>query len=276
MVDVNKQICDFTVKYHNKMKKITSPLKEVFNIHSFWYFNVSNEGEFSYLTNNPFLGEYYYSHQLYKNNPFFRKPKIYKPGVFYTRSIQDESYQSNLDLISKNCNVDQSLILIHSNSQEYEGFAFAGDRSCPMYQTYLNHLPLLKKFVRYFLNEASDILSKLNNNKINIAKLLGTDFYKNSDCLKSKINLDKLNLFYQKVLSLSKIPKLTLRENDCLRLTLQGLSAREIADNLMISHRTVEYYLDHIKLKFGCSTKYELFSHIQILRNLDLPNDIFE
>lgn len=45
------------------------------------------------------------------------------------------------------------------------------------------------------------------------------------------------------------VKSLTARELDVLRLTANGLSAKEIAKELQIAPRTVERHIDHIRLK---------------------------
>jgi len=54
--------------------------------------------------------------------------------------------------------------------------------------------------------------------------------------------------------------KLTKRERQCLKLTAQGLSAKEIAAKLFLSKLTVENHLDNIKAKFFCKNKIELLT----------------
>lgn len=266
---MQQHIQDFTIKYEQKLKKVTEPLKINFNIHSFWYFTISSQGEFGYVGNNPHLGEYYFSNQLYKDNPFFKKPGIYDPGVFYSRAIQQESYQNCLDLTSKNCNVDHNVILVEKTGTDYQGFGFATHSDFPMYQMYLNYLPFLKKYIRYFEKEAADILSELELGKVNIRNLIGNDFYQKPDCLNVLVPSQKLQNFYQEVLAMPvTLPSLTKREKECLKLSLRGLQATQIGELLSISPRTVECYLDNIKQKFHCHTKYELLSKIFHLNDL--------
>ncbi len=52
--------------------------------------------------------------------------------------------------------------------------------------------------------------------------------------------------------------KLSRREMDCLGLTIKGFTAKKIAKDLGISHRTVEEYLVNIRTKTGASSKAEL------------------
>lgn len=51
---------------------------------------------------------------------------------------------------------------------------------------------------------------------------------------------------------------LSKRQRECLQLTLRGYTAKKIAKEVGLSHRTVEEYLNHIKAKMGARTKLEL------------------
>lgn len=51
---------------------------------------------------------------------------------------------------------------------------------------------------------------------------------------------------------------LTLREQQCLELSLKHYTAKQIAKSLSLSYRTVEEYLSNLKQKFGVATKQEL------------------
>lgn len=50
------------------------------------------------------------------------------------------------------------------------------------------------------------------------------------------------------------------RENECLQCLIQGNSAKQIAKKLLISPRTVELHICHIKEKAGCRTTLELLA----------------
>lgn len=58
---------------------------------------------------------------------------------------------------------------------------------------------------------------------------------------------------------------LTAREQDCLDYTVKGFTAKEIGKKLLISPRTVEEYINQLKLKFGVSTKQQMIQ--QVLRS---------
>jgi DNA-binding CsgD family transcriptional regulator len=59
---------------------------------------------------------------------------------------------------------------------------------------------------------------------------------------------------------------LTERQLECLYLLVKGKLMKQIADNMLISHRTVEHYIETIKQRMGCVNKSQL-----IERALSIP-----
>ena len=53
---------------------------------------------------------------------------------------------------------------------------------------------------------------------------------------------------------------LTPREYDCLKVLQEGKTIKEIARDMQLSPRTVEFYLKNLKVKFGCKSKTELLA----------------
>lgn len=51
---------------------------------------------------------------------------------------------------------------------------------------------------------------------------------------------------------------LTSRQKDCLYYLAKGMTAKEIAAKLSLSSRTVEHYLEAVKVKLQCSSRSEL------------------
>lgn len=56
--------------------------------------------------------------------------------------------------------------------------------------------------------------------------------------------------------------KLSKREQEVIYHMIDGLTAKQIARSINISHRTVETYLDRIKSKLNCRNKYEIIIKI--------------
>ena len=51
---------------------------------------------------------------------------------------------------------------------------------------------------------------------------------------------------------------LSPQQEKCFQLILQGFRSREIAEQMQLSHRTIEHYIAHIKLKLKCRSMREL------------------
>lgn len=61
-----------------------------------------------------------------------------------------------------------------------------------------------------------------------------------------------------------KATSLSKREAQCLYYLLQGKTAKQIAQCLYLSHRTIEEYVNQVRLKMGFNNKYELISRIKV------------
>ncbi len=76
--------------------------------------------------------------------------------------------------------------------------------------------------------------------------------------------VDKKNVKKEKVIqknyTLPSFPRvyMTRREADCVRLLKNKLTNKEIGEILDISTRTVEFYMNNIKMKFQVSKRSEL------------------
>ncbi len=72
------------------------------------------------------------------------------------------------------------------------------------------------------------------------------------------------NNYFKKLTYGNKFEKifLTERQSQILHLTIRGKSSKEIAKQIGLSYRTVQHYLDTIKMKFNVSSKSELISKV--------------
>lgn len=66
---------------------------------------------------------------------------------------------------------------------------------------------------------------------------------------------------------------LTPRELECMKLFCQGISAKQVGKKLGLSYRTVEFYLNNLKKKLNCHTRFELLcfaleNHLIALKDL--------
>lgn len=55
---------------------------------------------------------------------------------------------------------------------------------------------------------------------------------------------------------------LSKRQSECLHYLIHGMTIKQIAKILGLSPRTVESYLENLKVKFNCHTKFDLISKV--------------
>ncbi len=100
------------------------------------------------------------------------------------------------------------------------------------------------------VSQFSDIT---NHNLIDLSKLLKISTEGNS------IKIPRKQIEYMLEDNLSN-SLLSSRQSECLFFLLRGKTAKQIAKILNLSFRTVEEYIEQMKIKLNCSTKSELIN----------------
>lgn len=75
----------------------------------------------------------------------------------------------------------------------------------------------------------------------------------------------------------NEIHKLTLRESECLFFLMRRCTSKEIARLLKLSPRTIEDYIEKLKNKLDCKSKFELIEKAKSYGYFDcIPSSIFQ
>lgn len=125
-------------------------------------------------------------------------------------------------------------------------------------QVYINNLDILDHFISYFNNHVQQSKSLTSAYNIILNKEQRTS---DIDFLKENNLLAKTSCTRQKLMQDLTIPgarKLTLNEISCAKLVLKGMTNKEIAYCLEVSHRTIEDRVESLKRKMNSKNKTEL------------------
>lgn len=77
--------------------------------------------------------------------------------------------------------------------------------------------------------------------------------------------VDKFSVIPEYLMLTGESVYLNRRQRECLYYLLQGYTAKKTAAEMCISPRTVETYIDQLKIKFKCSSKLSLLSKLKVL-----------
>lgn len=173
-------------------------------------------------------------------------------------------------------NIWNGIELCYKCDDYIENFYFAGTRTQEIENTfYLENIEILKFFTFYFRSICSNILEQAHSNKLIPEKSFPSffDLCQFSQNTKSSISFNSLFPIKKFYLDghLSNV-YLSIRELECLSLLGKGYSVKQIALHVGISSKTVNSYIDRIRIKTGINSTSQLvfLYHSSSLKHLDL------
>lgn len=146
----------------------------------------------------------------------------------------------------------------YGDHNEAYGFDLHSERP---YEFYLNNLDFFENFIHYYKDRASKIIHAANqhciliNKKYHKAMQNSATHSNQQDHINSIKTLKKYYVQYKNSDIL-----LSEKEYHCLSLLAHGKKGKAIASELNISLRTVETYIDRIKVKFNLSQTQDLIA----------------
>lgn len=237
-----------------EMREITKPLLSL-GITYFGYCRYYNNGGRLYLCNNAKMIESYYANKLYRIGNTESQPCNYYSQVALWSTLPNQEVFED----SKQMGVDHGIFIIEPQKDSCEFFAFATTReNRQIINTYLTQMDFLKKFGAYFKVKAKSLIMDGEKNKIYLP-------YHNKKIL-NEINTN-LSYLLEDECNNSNLTRLSKRQHDCAQLLLQGKTTKEIARHFSLSPRTIESYIDNLKLKLHCQNKTELILKLSEYRD---------
>ena len=264
---------DYIVRHSDQIQRTTRVLRNHFKINYFTYHRIDHLGNYTVLVDRPDWAEQYVNEKIFEMDPYLRHPSIYRSGVTLWENFGSKEYQNAVAKTTKEkFKADTSVLYIEKSETCVEFYGFSGNRESSLKNLTINHSPALLQFASYFKKEMSKVLWQMGEETIPLKLLKGNDF-DNKEPIHPTISPAALLAYYKEIGNSSGIDKgqkLTSRERQCLRLLLEGKSAKETATQLALSHRTIEYYFENIKNKFGSCSKQEVWQIAEKLREIGL------
>lgn len=257
--------------HFERAMRFASPLKDHFGINHFWYYRISNSGAYSYMGTNEDWNEYCFANSLTKFFPCLRHPKILGGGISLMRaSPSDIKYQEVQKIAWDKYQINFNLNLYESSADGIEAFGFGthfNDHKAD--ERLLNELPLLRSFVKSFRKNHEKVFHLLEENQVDLASHIGTDFYQRP----KEFSLPLERECFLSELGYSSILLLTPREKELLKFLANGYPASYIKNQLHLGLRTVENYIAALKDKLDCNSKVALIQKAQEISSTGLLDD---
>lgn len=229
--------------------ELSRPLRKIGIIY-FSYTRICNTGERIYLTTHPEILKDYFLKRVYLIGNTESRPTRYTSQMVFWSTLHKQYIYDKMVRVR---GIDHGFYMIIPGLNFCEFYGFAADKNnSAIINVYMNQIESLRKFIYFFNEQAATIIKNVTFNQIILP------FHNDSlGVIENKINnMDQEFLFKPKDI------KLTQRQLECARHLIQGKKIREIGENLHLSARTVEFYINNIKTKLHCRTRAELIINL--------------
>jgi len=259
---------DILLSGPSEINELCKPLQR-FGINYVSHTRIYEDGSFIDVSNNSAVMDYYYYQtDLYKEYTPDIMPDIVGGGMYLCSSFGcAEPIRHMRELFG----IDNVIVIIEPHDDYYEVWNIGSDRTRHnAIEFYYNNQDLLKAFTYYFKDKGATTIKKYEQDKIK--RQISTPHL---DYLLSKVQLHNTekDAFISEMEAeryyVYKDTYLTKREYACLRYLTNGFTAKEIAQVLNLSSKTIEYHLQSIKTKCNVTKKSQLVRLAKSLNILD-------
>lgn len=245
---------------HTQIADYIAPLKK-HKIKHFTYRKIYYNNECVILGNRPDWLENYFSKKFYlqDNTEICIQPS--QKMVALWSALPNQS----IFKLAKEWDIDHGMYIMYPSDNGCEVYSFATSKEHrSVINFYLNNLDVMEYFCKQFKAQFKSELQKSELFKISIpANPKAPNLYDMSD-VRDTIQYGLLNLMADKF-------SLSSKKIKCIQQLLNGATAKEIALHLNLSHRTIEDYIEGIRIKFGARNKADLI--IKILKYLNISRN---
>src|SRR3989339_379733 len=247
-------------------------LNEMFGITYFAYGKTFKDKTYLFLTTTPLATEIFIKEKFYKlafcgDITKYHSCNILDIHLHSCSPIIQPLFQAEKEY----CHLGNELCMIRKHENYVEFFFFGSTpENYFINNVYLNNIEIFETFIRHFKLTAKRSIKKADQQRITYPEEAGDQTILISDEIqKLKINLNRLS-YYPNILQ-PNFPELknilTSKELEVSSYVIFGLSAKEIAKEMEISHRTVEKHIDHLKEKLNCKNQKKLISNLLHLKD---------
>jgi len=219
---------------------ICRPLLNPKEISFFYFARVFDSGACDILSHHPGAMRYIFEHKMRVTADI---PKETVAQEFWYVIPRDEKYARPLQDYKSLFNIGSLVDYIRRYDGFYEMYCFGTEttQTETAASLFLNRKEKLRKFSENFKRRLKSVIQRPEQIRIKLPPVM-------------KPTLTGLG----RAMETQPGMQFTQRELDCISFLPLGYTAKEIARELSLSMRTVEFYLGNVKAKLGCSRRSEV------------------
>ena len=215
-----------------------------YGVNYFEYLRVYNDGQGIVLASNPELMQYVFDHEIPIAAPLQEQ---YIQNNFHYFILSIGGYEKVVHDVKSHFHLAHFLNVVERHPGYIDLYCFGADANNPgIMNFYLNKMEILDNFKQEFKEKAQPLIKQALRTKIQFSASMMPEFK----------GLEEDASFKN---------RLTQRQEECLKHLVQGMSLKQIAKHLSLSPRTVEHYLESVKMKLDCNSRVELFAKAKTL-----------
>lgn len=232
-----------TLNYSNEVRQICNPLFELLDIEHFMITFYYSDNSIARLSTCSEWTKNYFHKGYYNVVPTLNLNE--SPKSYSVWDYLDEKHKPFLEMLNeaKDFKISNGLTIIKNYKDFRTVCSICSPRKKKNNDLYISNLSCVDSFISYFLNKASPLISIANKNRIYVKS---TDIHNNENKLQNFYQSITLNKVYFKNILLSK------QETLCLLYSMLGKTSKKISKIMDISPRTVDTYINNIKIKTNC------------------------
>jgi len=250
------------------IQEICQPLFDLLNINYFSFHRTHSDGSKIRLCTNAQWTAHYLKMDYIVDGRLERHPTVYKSGyTLWDYWPQDDKAHLIIKDARDNFNRDHGFSIVKNHGEYidiYNMTARIGHERAN--NLYLNSLEYIEKFIVYFMIKASPIIKQAEKDRF-VFDSNPTLFLSDDHSGLARTSTHDTFFLALKTEGVyvevgGKRILLTPRESMCAYLLCRGRTFKTIAHELNISPRTVETYINKIKIKIGVYSKEEIIRNI--------------
>ncbi len=259
-IAISKKINDICYPLQSFFKTTYFNFARVYNNYSVW--SLSNRSD--HLSNE---GDFLRKYPEYLHFILSEQGSALNNGCFLWEALQHDWANNANQHLAEEYRISHGICFIERSVDYIDIYHFAGDKDDINHvNLYLNNMDLLQRFILYFHDKASIYVNEpkpyLPLGIIELKQFSHHSFDSSLDYLLDERHkfLEQTNVEQSRLIIGQETVDITRRELQCLLELIRGRTAKETAEILFVSPRTVEFYLNNVRKKLGCHKKSELIT----------------